>query len=264
LAVLEQRNVAALRRRVAALAGEGLLQREPLPGLKESAGRPDQILSVSTAGEELLRARGVAFPARRRCDRSAPGFGVIAHQLLLNWFRIHLVDLPRRISGLSAEFAACERDAAASGMTFVPDGVFMLKRQDHPQNLLFLLEVDRGTESLGGSRSAEGSIREKIVNYQGFFREGGYKRYEAPWQCQFNGFRLLFLVETTLGLQALCRLVRALPPADFIWLTSRERLFAHGLAGAIWARGGRDAQPAESLLGPTLGCSAPLPCLAGQ
>ena len=258
LAALEERSPRVLRRRLITLGEAGFLDREWMPPLKGTPGRPEQVVSLSAAGAKLLRARGVALPAIRRPDQAAAGFSGIAHQILLNWFRVHLVDLPRRVPGLSVGFEAGGRNAAAE-MTFVPDGAFMLRHQDRPQTLLFFLEVDRGTESLGGSPSGEGSIREKIANYQGFFRAGEYKRYEQLWQVQFNGFRLLILAETSPGWQSLCRLVQDLPPSDFIWLTSREHLFAHGLAGAIWARGGRDGQAAESLLGPTLKCSVPLP-----
>jgi len=48
-----------------------------------------------------------------------------------------------------------------------------------------------------------------------------------------------------------------MPPSDYIWLTTADRMFEDGIGAEIWARGGRlDASP-HSILG-RLHCRAPL------
>jgi len=259
LAALEHFKVRASRKWLAALVERKLASHVELPALRGVPGRPESAFCLTTAGTKLLGARGES-PTDGSLETPGKGSHGIAHHVLLNWLRIHLADMPERVPGMSVPAETWGRQLLP-GVSFIPDGAFVLAHAARPQRLLFFLEVDRGTESLGGSPSGKGSLREKVTNYQRFFRERTYKGYEELWHSQFTGFRLLILAETPERLGALCRLVQALPPSNFIWLTDRSRLLAHGLAGVIWTRGGREGQPGESLLGPTLACSSPLPVL---
>ena len=112
-------------------------------------------------------------------------------------------------------------DTGGEPVQFTPDGVFTLIDQENGETLLFFLEVDMATETLASSRVNAKDIRNKVINYQQYFRSGGYKRYEELWKCELNGFRLLFLAHTPARLAALCRLVIGTPPSDFVWLTDR-------------------------------------------
>jgi hypothetical protein len=47
-------------------------------------------------------------------------------------------------------------------------------------------------------------------------------------------------------------------PSDFIWLVDQERMFSHGLSAKIWARGGRNEDPPQSILGHHLACEIPV------
>ncbi len=157
---------------------------------------------------------------------AADGIRCAEHLLTINWFRIHLVHLGRTFPRASVTFLApmspfLERgpdgqplvsdrapttDAVDESVTFTPDGVFTLKDQENGKTLLFFLEADMGTETLAGSHRGVKDIRKKIINYQLYFRSGGYKRYQDLWGCELSGFRLLFLANTPARLTAQSRL----------------------------------------------------------
>ena len=138
-------------------------------------------------------------------------------------------------------------------------GVFTITHRKRQMTLLFFLEVDMGTESIASPKRTPGDIRQKIINYQQYFRSGRYKRYEKFWNCKLRGFRLLFLTNTNGRLAVLSRLVQEMPPSEFIWLTSLKQMFSHGLSAEIWVHGGKQDAPSESILGTTMACKAPLP-----
>ena len=101
-------------------------------------------------------------------------------------------------------------------------------------------------------------VRQKIINYQALFRSGHYKRYARVFDASINGFRLLFLANTSARLASLCRLIKEMPPSDFVWLTDQEIMFSHGLSAEIWVRGGRNNESLQSILGPNLACKVPV------
>jgi hypothetical protein len=101
-------------------------------------------------------------------------------------------------------------------------------------------------------------IRQKILNYGACFDTRAYQKYESLWNCKLKGFRLLFITDNVARLSALCTLVQEMPPSDYIWLTTADRLFADGISAEIWVRGGRLDAPLQSILG-RFRCRAPLP-----
>ena len=116
-----------------------------------------------------------------------------------------------------------------------------------------------GTESLTSTTHRRRAVQQKIANYQAYLRSGKYKRYQELWGCKLTGFRLLFLTHSPSRLIALCRLVRDTPPSDFVWLSDRVRMFEHGVANGIWARGGNLENPPQSIIGKTLCRRTPIP-----
>ena len=115
-----------------------------------------------------------------------------------------------------------------------------------------------GTETIASQDRNPKDIRQKVLRYQNLFRSGNYKRYESDFDSKFNGFRLLFMVNSEARLISLCRFAREMPPSDFIWLANQGKMFSHGLSAQIWARGGRNEEPPQSILGPGLSCEFPL------
>ena len=106
-----------------------------------------------------------------------------------------------------------------------------------------------GTESLVGRSHGCKDIRQKVIIYQAYFRTSGYKRYEQIFGANLKGFRLLFLTQTRARLTALCNLVAAMRPSDFIWLTDQDGIITQGVAEAVWVRGGKMEAPCQSILG---------------
>ena len=193
----------------------------------------------------------------------------IEHDLLVNWLLVHLIQIEREIPQLSVNFLTQnlalinhsntgkvevpERTLTGNSdkefSEFIPDCVFTITNVELKKSLLFFLEVDMGTETIASSKRDLKDIRQKIVNYQALFRTGQYKRYEKILKAHVNGFRLLFLVNSPARHKALCRLVREMPPSDFIWLTDQDSMFSNGLSANIWARGGHHNKPRQSILG---------------
>lgn len=252
---------------------------ERTPVVASGRGRPERWVSLTERGIDSLRAAGNLGRSLPSNEVAADGIRCAEHLLAINWFRIHLVHLERIFPTLSVTFLSSTSPFLERGpdgrslvsdrapafvanndpVTFTPDGVFALSNQEIGKTLLFFLEADMGTETLASGRRGAKDVRLKISNYQQYFRAAGYKRYQDLWNCALNGFRLLFLAHSPARLAALCRLVQETPPADFIWLTDQDRMFAKGLSADIWARGGKLDTPPESIIGQSMSCLAPLP-----
>ena len=259
------------------LAKSGLVE-SATRGFGSARGRPESVLSLSQKGIELLRNEGALDPGISHGLINGQAFThTMEHHLLLNWFRIHVAHIEKVLPDLSNDFISSispfhlnetksrplvyePSGAANPGENgFTPDGVFTIGCSERKETLLFFLEIDMGTEPLVSQKSDVGSVRQKISTYQDYFRQARYKRYEDHWQAKLEGFRLLFLAPDLTRLTALCRQVRSQPPSDFIWVTDQERMFVRGLADAIWARGGKEDIPPQSILNSRLCRPSPIP-----
>jgi len=193
----------------------------------------------------------------------------VDHELLINWFYIHLIQVEKSIPELSINphapgFLINKKDSYGlldpririesddDFIEFIPDGIFTIWHKGMRKSLLFFLEVDMDTEPMASLDRSPKDIRQKIINYHAIFRNGYYKRFEKIFACKFNGFRLLFMTNTPARSTSISRLVREMPPSDFIWLTNQEEMFSHGLASEIWVRGGEGNRPPQSIIGPNL------------
>lgn len=274
---LFQRNRQAIRRRLREFEKLGLLRVEQRE-LGRQRGRPENLLSLTEESVDILKDKGMLAHNIAYEKIAVDEFFNIDHQLMLNWFRIHLQYAESILPQLEVNFLSFNSPLlpqevpercfisdtiAFEGATdqkfkFTPDGVFSIRDSGQDKTILFFLEVDCGTEALASPDRNVKDIRQKIINYNLYFDNLGYKKYEKIWDCKLNGFRLLFLANTSQRLVNLCRLVREMPPTDFIWLTEQSRMFEEGVSYNIWARGGNIEAPPESIFG-TACCRAPLP-----
>jgi hypothetical protein len=274
---LHARSDRGMRNRLLELEEAGLVQTIPRE-FGHGQGRPERLLSLTDEAVALLRGEGIVPPGVPNDRVTAVKLPYAEHQILLNWFRVHLMEMLRFIPQLDAEFLSptspfmtrSDEDRAMISDTvprpeapdatvgFTPDGVFTLTDREHPKTVLFFLEVDRGTEPITSSSRSGSDVRQKIVNYQMYFHTHRYKRYEETWKCKLHGFRLLFLTCSDERLAKLCRLVRETPPSNFIWLTDDSRLFAQGLPANIWAEGGNLVAPPQSIVNERMACEAPI------
>ena len=272
LSILSRRSAQVVRRRIRSLTKEELITSK-MHGYERDRGRPEDLFLLTKKGMAFLADEGI--PSSHAPDKAKYPLPS-NHLLLVNWFRIHLLQIERSIPQLSVKYlapnsysqAGNKSDSSSASPTnskpkknaeFIPDGIFSITNMEPEKKaLLFFLEVDMGTETIVSQDWNSKDIRQKILNYQTLFQNGNYKRYESVFNSTFNGFRLLFLVNSPARLTSLCGLVREMRPSDFIWLVDQGRMFSQGLSANIWARGGRDEDPPQSILGPGLACELPL------
>jgi len=239
-------------------------------------GRPENVWSLSTRGADLLRNEGLIDSEMAKDRMTAEGITHVDHELLVNWFRIHLLQVDNFLPDLETEFISPNTpfrplsndgrpliaDRAGDGdddSWFIPDGVFTIESKQQNKRVLFFLEVDRTTESIRSSKNSV-NISQKIVCYHRYFRTAAYKRYEEKWMVYLNGFRVLFLTNTAQRKDSICSFIGTNPALGFVWITDTEQMFLKGVTARIWARGGKRL-PLHSILGPTLACDLPLPNL---
>jgi len=180
---LSQKSRQVIWRRLRILEKEGLIQaikRE----YGRKRGRPENSLGLTEAGVNILKEKGVIgrkMPTRK--VGALPIHGV-DHQLLLNWFRIHLnrieETLPRMnikvMTSNSPFLPKCPSDRIfisnflpatenERGTRFIPDAVFCTHDSITDKTCLFFLEVDCGTETIASPKRDTTDIRQKIQNY---------------------------------------------------------------------------------------------------
>ncbi len=271
LSAIDRRSCQVIRRRIRSLEGQGLLVKKPF-GYGMSQGRPEEIVFLSHQGVESLSIKGIVpAPGARYEDIRSD---TIDHNLLLNWFRIHMVQLERVIPDLSvislspwhclSKHKSIFTTNIPAGQKrgqkndFIPDGIFVVKNNTNEKALLFFLEVDMSTESMASKSNSANNIQHKIFCYQEIYRNGNYKFIEEVVKSNLQGFRLLFLTSTETRVAALCRFIQKAQNSEFIWLSDQVRMFDHGLSANIWVRGGKYENPRASILGPKPASDFPL------
>ncbi len=251
LTLLSGRKEDTVRRQVGVLEKRQLVQAGTMAA-GEGRGRPEKILSLTSLGLKFLCDAGLDMSEKAKKLVVMLNPKLVRHQLLINTFRAHLAVMTRTWPEFRRKFVLPGNSDVAGRddnerASLVPDAIFGLSHTGLGRTLLFFLEADRGTETLASHGGSD--IRQKILNYQGRFRSGEYKRYEQVLQAELKGFRVLFVTDQQPRLAALCRVVRGTPPSDFIWLTDEASLVAGGVGAPIWFRGGRLDLPLQSIMG---------------
>lgn len=277
LSALTQRSFQVVRRRLRFFMEENLIAVGKQmfgkgPGPRESA------LVLTDKGVKLLEGEGILSRHASYITDKTSGSMFVEHDLLVNWFFIHLLQIERVNPQFKVRFVTASSHSLKQGKAdkplilerlstvedpedtyiMIPDGVFTVNKKERQKTLLFFLEADRGTESLEKTKPTPGDIHHKIISYQTLFHSNRYKRYERIFDAKLNGFRLLFLTTGSVRAKSICNIVQAMPPSDFIWITNQDKLFTHGISAEIWSRGGRYDKPSESILGRKLAFEAPV------
>ena len=267
LGSLSQRSCQVMRKKQRELASGNYVTIQ-MQTFGVGPGRPENIVLLTAKGLKFLKDKNVLSNHARYVTNKTKGSISVSHDLLVNWFFIHLIQIGRENPSLSTKHLTISSHRLKSGSSekpllmerisngqsaenykMIPDGVFIITDKESEKSLLFYLEVDMGTETLVNSKGKSTDVRQKIINYQELFRTVKYKRYEEIFNVSLNGFRLLFLSNTPGRLNALCRLVREMPQTDFVWLTALDQMFSDGLAAKIWVRGGNNSEKPQSILG---------------
>ncbi len=282
VAYLHSRTQQMARRRLHALRRAGLVGAVPLRGGGKK-GRPEQVFFLSKDGSDLLAKRRPVASSIVTDFPLEQSMHCLRHDLLANWFRIHLGRIDQTVPGLGTWFLPYSvvvrarihvvedsvppvdgktRASTAKPLRFIPDGVFALTETKTRRVFLFFLEVDMGTRPISSLSDVGRDAREKIVNYEEYFRLGGYKVYERVFGRAIEGFRLLILADTEARLRNLSLLCTMLGGMDFVWISDREKMFSHGLAAAIWTVGGNQSEQPRSIVGARLCRESALPALS--
>jgi len=275
LAALTGRSIQVLRRRLR------FLKKEHLVNLKERGfgtgpGRRENIIILTENGINLLKSgKHLSIYATPIKDKMSDSI-FIDHDLLRNWFFVHLLQIERKKPQLGIQLIIpsshisnsrnakghpqMERfptsDDSKDVFTLIPDGVFAITDKRSEKSLLFFLEVDMGSEPLVKTVRTPGDIRHKIICYQTIFQTKRYKRYEKAFNTRFSGFRLLFLTNEPGRMKSICDLAQEMPPSDFIWITTQAKMFSCGIAAEIWAKRGQYNSRSQSILGQSLAFEA--------
>ena len=227
-------------------------------------GRPEGVYSLTDRGAELIKREGLNDAEIENHRITGEAIVHVSHELLINWFRIHLLQIDNHIPDLQTEFISATtpfQPLNENGLPmiadrvsgndaddgFIPDGVFSIANEKQNKRLLFFLEVDRSTESIASAQNPV-NISQKIRSYRLYFQTKGYKRYEKMWTADLNGFRVLFLTNTPQRKESIYGFLRTNPSLNFVWITDKEQMFRHGISARIWARGGTSS-PQVSILG---------------
>jgi DNA-binding MarR family transcriptional regulator len=277
LAAVLRKNKQAVTRRLTDLEKQGLIQTAKRQSGR-TRGRPEKIVGLSEYGLDILKKKNLIGKDIEYDIAGPVSIRQFNHQLLLNWFRIHLNEYDRIEPRPALQFLSFNSPFVPRGedgrviisdcspvgqrtvrqVRFTPDAVFAFTNAAGDKSILLFVEIDCGTETLASPQRDMSDIRQKILNYQWYFDSQRYKRYEYIFQTQsLRGFRLLFLTATAERLAALCRLTEQMQPSDFIWLSERNRMFAEGAFWNIWAVGGNLHAPQQSIMG-SLVCRLPL------
>ncbi len=239
-------------------------------------GRPKGVCSLTEKGAELLKKEGLIDAEIPNHRMTGEAIVHVSHELLINWFRIHLLQIDIHIPDLHTEFISATtpfqplnadgRPMIADRVSgndaddgFIPDGVFSIASEKKNKRLLFFLEVDRSTESIVSPQNPV-TISQKIKSYRSYFQTKGYKRYEKMWMEDLDGFRVLFLTNTPQRKDSISGFLKTNSSLNFVWITDKEQMFRHGVSARIWVTGG-PGSPLVSILGSTLAQELPLPLL---
>jgi len=242
------------------LAKQKLIEVSPR-AFGKSTGRPKNVYYLNANSIKLLKDAGYLNKTISTSHFTEINQRCLEHQLLANWTRILLNQIETRQPDLKVDFLSpvshhdsykipIETQELASAL--IPDGIFAMTSAAQKMTLLFFLEIDMGTETLSSRDPRILDIKSKILGYQHIFRSGLYKKYEGQFQASLNGFRTLFIADTAIRFEQLCRLIRSLKSTGFIWLTDKGSMFDNGISDKIWIMGGDTEKGRYSILGPTL------------
>jgi hypothetical protein len=256
LSNLHALNQRTARRTLQTLCDAGLA--EAVTQIGVGRGRPERVLAITRQGITHLRGAGILDPVSgtKAADSRRPGN--VDHQLLINWFRIRLIQMERLAPQIKTRFLSSTAPPSNSNtihagstatVELIPDGIIAISHYAQQKTLLFFLEADMGTEPIASDRAGATDIRRKVTAYQAWFIGGTYKQYEQAFCSPLKGFRVLLLAHGNARLDALCRSVCRWPDTDFIWLADQAQMHAHGLGAPIWLRGGNTTLGPHSILG---------------
>ncbi len=222
-------------------------------------GMPLRVATLTARGAEAIAADGAVTPRVGLSPRARPRSPLfVAHALAVGNFYVSLLlacgrhpdvtlraFLPATLSrglGRSTPPVSRLQGVAAVGpardglLQHVPDAAFVLERGG--KAALFLLEADRGTETVGEPGRGMGKI---IRYYLGALANGGHQSYQQLFNLTepLQVFRALVVTTTAVRVENIRRRWSGEPcrtplAKRFIWLSGREALSNEDLFAHHW------------------------------
>ena len=254
------------RRKIRDLVKAGLVQISAR-GYGITAGRPENLISLTDKGIKLLEDHEISMPGSLEDRKITIEPSQVEHQLLLNWVRINIRKVGERIPQINIRFLSpvfdhqdyvFKKEDTDFENGFIPDGIFSISHNQQNKTLLFFLEIDMGTETLSSKNPIATDISKKVIGYQSIFSNQSYNQLNGPLNSKFHGFRVLFISNTETRLRQLCKLVKSMKSTGFIWLTDKNSVFENGISDKIWIKGGDIDKECYSILGPSLATKTPI------
>ena len=254
------------RRKIRDLVKAGLIQISAR-GYGITAGRPENLISLTDSAVKFLENHEIIIPGPSKDRIKTIEPSQIEHQLLLNWIRINIQNVGERIPEINIRFLSpvfdrrsyvFKKEGANLENGLIPDGIFSISHKEQGKALLFFIEIDMCTETLSSKNPIATDIHKKITGYQRIFSNRSYKQLNGSLNCNFNGFRVLFIANTETRLRQLCKLVKSMKSTGFVWLTDKNLVFKKGVSDKIWIKGGEIEKERYSILGSTLATKIPI------
>lgn len=143
----------AARKKAKTLFSEKLISVMPM-NFGQGKGRPENLITISEAGVSALHASKILDEKVTYERLLFKDYQRIHHELFVNWFRIHLMQIEKHLPELSVDFISpatpflqLRQDGSplildtviidGQKRTFVPDSVFSIARKDQQKRLLF-------------------------------------------------------------------------------------------------------------------------------
>jgi len=260
LAILCDTSQQMVRRRIRSFEKQGLVETTSR-GFGKSMGRPEKVVFLSFNGLKYIQKSGMVGENVSIEENSVMNSRIVEHQLMLNWIRLHLMQLNHEWNEISLDFLSPVFNSESYririenkriGSLLIPDGIFSITHKKQNKSLLFFLEVDRGTETLVSKNPLVKDIRNKIVGYQEIFSAKSYKNFDRNFGHDFKGFRVLFVSASEKRFEQINRLIRRIPQTDFVWNSTIEIIKQLGIFDQIWAKGDNVEGELFSILGPSI------------
>lgn len=260
LTILCNASQQMIRRRIRAFEKMGLIE-ITTRGFGKAMGRPEKVVFLSFEGLKYLQRSSMVDKNVSIDENSMMNSRFVEHQLMLNWIRLHLMQLDHPRYELSLDFLSpvlhsesyrIRIENKRIGTSLIPDGIFSITHNTQNRSLLFFLEIDRGTETLVSRNPLVKDIRNKIIGYQEIFSTKIYKNFERSFGSDFKGFRVLFVSASEKRFEQINRLIRGIPQTDFVWNSIFEIIRQQGIFDQIWVKGGNVGGELFSILGPSM------------
>ena len=245
------------RKKIREYVKNGLIERLQ-QNFNGEPGRPENVYTLTQKGIKIIRDQDAISFSKDLKSYDKSNLFDIDHQLLLNWIKIHLQNVGSQISVIHTHFLSqvefpdyytIDISVSKMGSALIPDGIFSITNTRQSKSLLFFLEIDMGTEALSSANPGKKDIRKKVLAYQFIFKNKLYSKFEKPFNGMFNGFRTLFVTNTSHRSRQISRLVKSFKMTDFIWITDKQSVFKNGISAEIWTKGGKDNDGRFSILG---------------